>query len=235
MVFNKNIKPAFILLNLFLAWLTAIFYQGLDVLTLLATQFFLLTTVLISLYQLPNTKIKFPINALTIVLALFWLWIFIAATWSLSPHISQKNIWIISLLPAAFFIFQFAHIEKKHWHYFLYTMIFTGVLISLHAIYQVNTSPQQATSVFLNRNSFAALLNLIIFISIALFFTKYLQNTSRKLLIPLGIAIFIIAYTIGLTQSRGAVIGLFAALVILFLTTQKVLPLKLLLIIIVLV
>lgn len=232
---SNNITRLFILLSLFMAWLAAISFQGLDVRTLFSAQFFLLVAALISFYQLPTASIKFPINSLVIILVLFWLWILFAPNWSLSPHISQQHIWIIGLLPATFFICQFSSLTDKHWYFFITATIATGTLLAIHAIYQVSTTELQATSLFLNRNSFAALLNLIILSGIALLFIYSLQQPPRKHIIPIIIAIFIMAYAIGLTQSRGAVISLYSALAILFFSTRSSVPLKLSLAIIVLI
>lgn len=223
---TQNTSSLLTVLALFAAWLAAISFQGLDISKLLYAQFLLLSAALIAFYRLPVAPLKFPLNGLTIVLALFWLWIVIAPNWSLSPDTSRQNAWVMGLLPAAFFICQLSAIEEKHWTYFLYAITVTGCLLALHAIYQVSFTEQRASSIFLNPNSFAALLNLITLAGIALLFINFLQGVSRKRLALIILGIFIMAYAIGLTQSRGAVISLFLALTVLFFSSRASVPVK---------
>ncbi|MCK4742569.1 MAG: O-antigen ligase family protein [Sulfuriflexus sp.] len=226
MTLNVN-NPTIIFTGLFTTWVMALFFNGLNVEQLIFVQLLLLTTALMTSYQLPNKPLTFPLNNLTIIFALFWLWIIIAPNWSLSPHTSNTNAWIISLLPVTFFIIQFSRLNEKHWYYFSYAILIPGTLLALHAIYQVSFTHQQATSIFFNRNSLAALLNLITLVSIGFLLIQLLKKPFNKHLIIIAIAILIITYAIGLTQSRGAVISLYIALSIFLFSTRKYLPLKL--------
>jgi O-antigen ligase len=221
----QRLDPSITLTGAFLllAWLSAIFFQGLNIYGLLATKFFLVLGLVSGLWRLGNAAIQVPRNALLPSLFAFSLWLLLSLNWSLAPQISGLHLWIILSLPAAFLIYALADVSHRHWQILVVSMTGAACLLAINVIWLAHHGEARLSSVFLNPNLLSAMFNLIVLPVAAGFL--YARQGERTL-IWLGIALFTLVYAIGLIQSRGAILCLLAALLILVLVCRSLLDRK---------
>ncbi|WP_126452070.1 O-antigen ligase family protein [Sulfuriflexus mobilis] len=221
---NIKILPArssLISIALLIAWLSALFFTGVDYRLLLLTQFVFLLTYFYIFFNLPKSPISLTRNYLSLFLFLFWVWFLLSVNWSESPHISRHNVFILSLLPASFFVYQFAKINDAGWRNISLFLIFIACALSIHAIYQQYALGLSPSSVFINRNSLAALLNIIILLTCSRYLIAINSQKINLSTLLLAATILLMTFVSGLSKSRGASLSLLIALAILLFLAAK--------------
>ena len=208
---------------LLLAWLSAIFFQGLNIYGLLATKIFLVLGLVSGLWRLGNASLPIPRNALLASLFAFSLWLIISVNWSLAPQISGLHVGIILSLPAAFIIYSLIDASTRHWHILAMSITAAACLLAINVAWLAHHGEARLSSVFLNPNLLSAMFNLIALPATAGFLYA---KQDRRSMTWLAIAIFILVYAIGLIQSRGAILCLLAALLILIFVCRSLISRK---------
>lgn len=199
-------------LFLLLAWLSALFFHGLSLYGLVAAQSFLVLALLGSLWRLGHSPIAIPRNALLLSLLALSLWLVLSLNWSLAPQVSRLHLWILLSLPAAFIIYALADISLRHWQALTVIVFVAACLLAMNVIWLAHHGETRLSSIFLNPNSLAALLNLVALLAVAGFLTPAQNNYTNALF---GCVLFVLVYAIGLIQSRGAILCLLTTLLLL--------------------
>ena len=209
------------------AFFSAILYHGENINVLNFTKIILVLLVSITLWNSTSQNIKLPKNHLVIIVALFWCYLIANIPFGNIPEQNNYTIWLLSLLPATFFLYQLTDIKQQQWNLLLNSIITIVSGLALYYLYQLfsNKLPFSGAGAafFPNRNILAALLNLVIFTASILFINASLKNRSIAK-IALGISLFIMTYAMAMTQSRGGLIAFTIALTLFVFLSYKNIP-----------
>ena len=215
------------------AFLSAIFYHGVDIGYLIFTKACLVLLAAGIFWNTATQNISLSINKLNIAAALFWLYLILNIPLGHIPENNSYAIWLISLLPITFFLYQLANVKHSQWNYLLASFIIIATGLSVHYLYQIitNNLPYNGggASFFPNRNTLAALLNLTLLATGVSFIKLRCQRQSLNIQIALGAAIFLMTYAMTMTQSRGGFIAFFASHALLFALLYKKISTRILL------
>ncbi|WP_126452075.1 O-antigen ligase family protein [Sulfuriflexus mobilis] len=197
------------------AWLAAVFYHGVHIGYLVFAQASFVLLAAYIFWSSAKPGIKLPRNSLAVATALFWLYLILSIPLGSIPIYNKYTAWLIGMLPAAFFLFQLADIKKQRWNLILALVVAIATGLSLHYTYELISGAtfhdnSGSASVFYTRNTLAALLNLVLLTASATFLSLRQQRLHPVIQIMLGASIFMMAYAVGITQSRGALAALFA-------------------------
>ncbi len=168
-----------------------------------------------------------------IMLALFWFWLGVSIFFSQVGYLSIVNFWWVGIFPLAFLVYSSTSDKDTLWGLLIKLITFVVFLLCIFALYQVFALHEQPRATFYNKNSFAALINLLLFPVLAFI----LLTTDRKQLIALLIALFIFTFLLGLINSRGALLGclisfvLFAGLVKFHFKNRRILSIAIIMVI----
>ncbi len=163
-----------------------------------------------------------PKGFIHITLVLFTLWCFVTVYLSSIPFVSFiRAVSIAALLLGLYGYFLFSYNEKK-WHHLWFTVIGIGITLSFFTILELYLGNSQPNSLFFNRNTHAAYLNLIIIPTSAYF----LLTKDKRTLYLLGFCLFLITYSHALPGSRGASFGQYLGLILLFAVAWRTTPTK---------
>ena len=221
---RSNLIAPFLLSATFFS---AILYHGENINVLNFTKALLVLLAIITLWNSPTQNIKLPKNNLVIVTALFWCYLISNIPFGNIPEQNNHTIWLLSLLPATFFLYQLTEIKQQQWNLLLNSIITITSWLALYYIFQLfsNKLPFSGAGAafFPNRNILAALLNLVIFATSILFISATLKNRSIAR-IALGTSLFLMTYAMAMTQSRGGLIAFIIALTLFIFLSYKNIP-----------
>ena len=192
------------------AFMSSLFFNGIDL------RFFALTFLLLLLWIIINTILIYrqgtQIGSLLIpvVITLFWLWLGIDIVFSQVVYLSTVNFWWVGVFPLAFLVYTFSYDKDTFWKYVFTFLVCVAVLLCIYALYQVIVLQEQPSGTFYNKNSLAALINLLIFPLLA---TALLSKTNKRLIAYIT-AIFIFILLLGLINSRGALLAFTLSLLV---------------------
>ena len=146
------------------------------------------------------------IYALSKLMLLYLLWLFVVAWLSAVPETAMMNLAILAGLPVMYLFATNTSTFAQIWRYLRVGLFVTGVVLALWAMWQVfyRIGYGNAQGPFQDRNLFAALMNLLWFPAAFIFLTI---NNSRFHLkqLALGIGLFIINAGLFATTSRGGI------------------------------
>jgi O-antigen ligase len=216
------------LLLLFIAFVSALFFNGNHIpwfsLSLSALLLALLNVLLVSYRQ----TIRIPLSAVTVSISLFYIWLAVSVSWSTVAYVSKVNLlWQSALL----FTCMLLLIRRPDAWFMqrLYTLLFTAAaVLAIVVAVQALLLHQQPTGPFLNKNSLAALLNglLLPMLTFQLFNKANLGKTKTILY---ELAIFLCFLAIVIIQSRGALLSLLLCALMAGLMLRRQLSLRFLL------
>ncbi|GMR18029.1 MAG: hypothetical protein BMS9Abin33_0429 [Gammaproteobacteria bacterium] len=152
---------------------------------------------------------QIPKSSVTLCLTLFWIWLGISIIWSKVPWISNIYFWWLGTLSLVFWVYTLAPDRARVWAYVSGLILLVGFTLASTAIYQFFFLDIEPKSIFVTRNTHAALLN-IISLPASGYFLRITtsKNFSRTPEILLGGILFILFFSIALTTSRGAILSL---------------------------
>ena len=192
--------PVFFLL---LAFAIAPLFQGIQTVVLVAIHILVLavfTKVFLASYQ----KLRIPYNFLSFAICLFYLWMALSISWSQAPAASLYMFVWLTIFPLCFFIYSLK--QPDDWAYLPVGILCITLIFALIGISQEFISKNVPTSFFLEKNTYAGLLNLIAQPTTAWFIIS-VKKRRKNLSIFLGTALFILFFAIVGTGSRGAAIS----------------------------
>ena len=192
--------PVFFLL---LAFAIAPLFQGIQTVVLVAIHILVLavfTKGFLASYQ----KLRIPYNFLSFAICLFYLWMALSISWSQAPAASLYMFVWLTIFPLCFFIYSLK--QPDDWAYLPVGILCITLIFALIGISQQFISKNVPTSLFLEKNTYAGMLNLIAQPTTAWFIIS-VKKRRKNLSIFLGAALFILFFAIFETGSRGAAIS----------------------------
>ena len=170
-------------------------------------------------YKQPLDLPKSPINTLVL---LFSAWCFLTSIWSIVPHLSFLKAVVIASAPVGVFSYFYLTRSAIKWEQLWQVIIVVGLVLFCHSAIEVYIGIPAPNSLFFNKNTHAAYLNLIILPTTAYFLLA--DNAGAKKF--LGLSLFLLIYSHALPGSRGASLGLFIGLGMILFTGRKVIARK---------
>ena len=199
------------------AFIASLFFNGIDI-RYFSLVFVLLTgCVLINgvgIYRkgYASGNLLIPVSML-----LFWLWLGFDIVFSQVFYLSIVNFWWVGIFPLMFLIYNSSPDKDSLWRLIFASFILIVVLLGLYALYQTLVLQGQPRATFFNKNSLAALINLLLFPILAI-----ILNTDHKLQRYISMAtVFLFALLLGLINSRGALIAFSVGLIFVLVLTWR--------------
>lgn len=155
-----------------------------------------------------------PKTALALSLTLFWAWSALTLLWTQVPAVSTLNFWWVGSLPLAFWLYTLSPDRDRLWLGMAAFAVLLGIGLALMGVYQLHVQQVHPRSVFININSHAALLNLIVLPLCAAFVLKF---ADRRWAWSLGVIIFVFVYALAITRGRAAMASFALSFGLLFL------------------
>lgn len=149
---------------------------------------------------------SWQVYALSKLMLVYLLWLFVVAWMSPVPETAMMNLAILAGLPVMYLFATNTTIFAQIWQYLRAALFATGVVLALWAIWQVfnNIGDGYAQGPFGDRNLFAALMNLLWFPAAFIFLSADNSRFHLKQLV-LGTGLFIISNALFATTSRGGI------------------------------
>ena len=199
-----------------LAFAASLFFNGMRIEYFALSLFILFLLLYVVLWRGYSRGLQLPKTPLAIVLTLFWLWLAVTQLWSPAPYVSAANFWWVG---GAVLVFWLMALVREPGHPFpgTYVAIWAiGVVLALLSAYQQLGLGAQAQSTFLTRNSHAGLMCLLA-IPASSYFLMAHGSTRRAVWTTriLGPVLFVLYFSLALTGSRGAALGLLTGLALL--------------------
>lgn len=187
------------------AFLSAVFYQG------FYTEFLCLSLALLiswGIYAawLSHEGTSFPKTIVVLCLMLYWIWLAVSASWGRVGYLGTINFWWLGSFPLVFWIYTVSPQRDQLWRLGFQWAAVVGVALALGAISQWLIYDLEPTATFLNRNSLAALLNIIV-MPLCGYFLLSDAGESKRHRWFYAAAIFILAFGLGIIEGRGAIIA----------------------------
>ena len=195
------------------ALVASLYFNGLDIRFYALTLCLLFCSFAINTAHIYRHGWNLGNMLIPITVALFWLWLGISILFSQVTYLSIINFWWIGVFPLAFLVYSFAPDKELLWSILNKLILLVVFGLCVFALYQVLVLDEQPRATFYNKNSLAALVNLLLFPLITFTFL----TTDRKQFILSLLLLFIFTFTSGVINSRGALLGLFIGLVVFFL------------------
>lgn len=164
-----------------------------------------------------SDTVTLPKSTLNLVIGLFAGWCFLTVFWSVVPHISLVRAITIFSAPVALYLYFYLTHASIKWNQLWYIIIAVGLLLVLYSLVEVYLGITTPNSLFFNKNTHAAYLNLIILPTAAYFILA--KNTKVKWF--LGISLFLLIFSHALPGSRGATLGQLIGLAMLLYPCRK--------------
>ena len=191
------------------AFIASLFFNGLDI------RFFALVFVLLLGWLLSsgikNYRKGYIVGNLLILgsVFLFWFWLGISIVFSQVTHLSMVNFWWVGIFPLLFLAYSISPDRDALWEPLFALIVLVVLTLCAYALYQVFALHELPNATFFNKNSLAALINLLFFPVLA-----YTLIKSSRLIVA-GSVIFIFALLLALINSRGALLAFFPAGIVL--------------------
>jgi len=199
------------------ALISALFYTGLEIwqfslsITIIATLF---ATVLAQRFYNP---ISTPINGVVISVSLLLIWYAISIVTSQIKYLSVHSFFTLGSILIVFGIFTINNNKNKIWNITWPSILFLVLIWACWALVQYYYLNIPTNASFLNRNTLAALINLMLIPASGYFLLDKKQRPwkliNSKLL---GLILFILFLTTFIITSRGGSLSLFLGFIFLF-------------------
>ncbi len=154
-----------------------------------------------------------PGGRLLLLLALYVSWLLLTLLWNPIPYLGATTFWMLATPLLVVFAWYFTPVPELLWRYTWPLLLLLGVGLIVFALYQYYWLAEAPHGTFINKNSLAAMLGLLMFIAVSR--VMLLSKRHRSLLVSLLTVIFFVALLIGLVGSRGVLLGLVCGMLVL--------------------
>jgi O-antigen ligase len=146
------------------------------------------------------------VYALSKLMLIYLLWLFVVAWLSAVPETAMMNLAILAGLPVMYLFATNSSTLAQVWSYLRAALFVMGVVLALWAMWQVfyQIGNGYAQGPFGDRNLFAALMNVLWFLAAFVFLTNNHRRHYLKQL-AIGVGLFIISTGLFATTSRGGI------------------------------
>lgn len=219
------VYPALAALVFASAFTASLFFNGVRIEYFALSLFILFLLLYVVLWRGYSRGLRIPKTPLAITLTLFWLWLAATQLWSPAPYVSMVNFWWVGGAVLVFWLMTLVS-EPNHPFPGIYLSIWAiGIVLALLSAYQQLSLGTHAQSTFLTRNSHAGLMCLLA-IPASSYFLMAHGVTRRAIWTAriLGPVLFILYFSLALTGSRGASLGLLVGLVLIVALAYRRVP-----------
>jgi len=173
------------------------------------------SSILLCIYYLHKSfkkPIHLPESPLSILLILFTGWCFLTVFWSDIPATSLIHAISIGAAITGFYCYFVISHTALSWQRIFETIIATGLMLVAISLVQLFSGIDTPNSLFINPNTFSAYLNLIILPTVGYFLISTRPAKSQFL----AVSIFLLVYSQAATLSRGASLGQYMGLAMIY-------------------
>ena len=192
------------------AFITSLFFNGIDIRFFALTFLLLIAWILINTITIYRQGTRIGDLLIPVVITLFWIWLGIDIAFSQVVYLSTVNFWWVGVFPLVFLVYTFSNDKDMFWRYIFTLLVFVVVLLCIYALYQALVLQDQPRGTFFNKNSLAALINLLFF---PLFAITLFVKQNKRLIVNI-IVIFIFIFLLGLINSRGALLSFSVGIIV---------------------
>src|SRR3989344_4588568 len=219
------IYPGLTALVFALAFTASLFFNGARIECFALSLFILFLLLYVVLWRGYSRGLQIPKTPLVITLTLFWLWLAVTQLWSPAPYVSMVNFWWVGGAVLVFWLMTLVR-EPDHPFPRTYVAIWAiGVVLALLSAYQQLSLGTHAQSTFLTRNSHAGLMCLLAIPASSYFLMAHgITRRATWATRILGPVLFILYFSLALTGSRGASLGLLTGLVLVVALAYRRIP-----------
>ena len=203
--------PAFCLVS---ALLFSFFFNGQIFYAFLGTQTCLVLALAGALWFAYKGKEEIECSAVTFLMLVLTLWLFISILWSRIPYLSIITAWWLAAAALACGVFILAPRKEALYTALLGAAFVSGGLQGLLALYQFFVLETLPNGLFLYKNLLGSFLVLQIFVLSGLFFI--LPEEKKKTRYLVLSFLFFLTFLVGIIQSRGVFLSLFLAMLLFF-------------------
>lgn len=210
------------------AALTAsLFFIGTNIVVFSVALGLLIAALAVVLWRAYGETIDVPRSALTVSLALFWLWLGVTLLWTPVPFVGTTMFWWISALPLGFWLYTLQPGRARAWPQLAALSLLVGYGLVLTGAFQRLARGETPQATFLDVNIQAAVLMLL-----ALPAGGYMlrmgaaRRRDTRLTALLGFSFLLLVYGLMLTRSRGGMFAFFVGTAALFVMTARHVPRK---------
>jgi O-antigen ligase len=207
-------------LNLLLiigAFIATLFFNGFDI-RFFAFAYILLLGWLfangISIYSngYSSGNLLLPVS-----MVLFWLWLGINILSSQVFYLSVVNFWWVGVFPLGFLAYTLSADKNQFWRFLFAALVVSIAVLCLYALYQIFILHDQPRATFYNKNSLAALINLLLLPLLA----SFIDRSNRTHIYSTLGAVFLFSLVLSLINSRGALLAFVIGLVFILLLSIR--------------
>ncbi len=203
--------PAFFLVS---ALLFSFFFNGQQFYAFLGTQICLVLALAGALWFAYGGKEEIECSAVTFLMLVLALWLFISILWSRIPYLSIITAWWLAAAALACGIFILAPRKEALYTALLGAAFVSGGLQGLLALYQFFVLETLPNGLFLYKNLLGSFLVLLVFVLSGLFFI--LPEEKKRTRYLLLAFLFFLTFVVDIIQSRGVFLSLFLAMLLFF-------------------
>lgn len=194
-----------------LVLITALIYQG-GIFFWLGVSLLCLHGWLIARSIAPAPSAAIPIDPLAVAVGTLWAWCAATVLWSVAPLTSVHNALALAVLPLGLVVYALAVRGAPGRRAFLFGGLLVVALgLAMMSFNEARLGVAYPRSLFLNKNTHAGFLNLVILPAAAAFTLA----RGRIVTAALGISLALLSFSAGLPASRGALLALVGGAVVL--------------------
>ncbi|MHA1569405.1 MAG: O-antigen ligase family protein, partial [Alphaproteobacteria bacterium] len=185
------------------ALIAALFFNGYDIRYFALSMSLLTGWLAWTAWQLYRQPVTLGSTLLPTLMLLYWLWLAFSILFSQVTYLSVVNFWWVGALPLVFLGYTLSPERERLWHRLFPGLVILGLALTALALYQFFVLQGPPAATFFNKNSLAALLNLLLFPLLGVF----LAGPRRAPAWLLGTSLFSFVFLLALIQSRAALLG----------------------------
>jgi O-antigen ligase len=185
------------------AFIASLFFNGIDIRFFALAYLFLLGWIFSSGISTYRKGYELGNLLIPVSIILFWLWLGIDIVFSPVFYLSVVNFWWVGIFPLMFLAYSYSADKDALWNSLITLLVLTIVVLGLYALFQVFALQDQPRATFYNKNSLAALINLLLFPLLA----TSLNTDNKTQRYTTIIVVFLFALVLGLINSRAALIA----------------------------
>ena len=199
------------------AFTASLFFNGYDIRFFAFAFILLLGWLFANVIQLYSKGYNSGNLLLPLSLVLFWLWLGINILSSSVFYLSVVNFWWVGVFPLAFLAYTLTTDKTEFWRWLFVALVVSLAVLCFSALYQMFILQEPPRATFYNKNSLAALINLLLLPLLATLITR--SNWTHTYLAA-G-AVFLFTLVLSLINSRGALLAFVIGLVFMMLLTIR--------------
>ncbi|WP_324779253.1 O-antigen ligase family protein [Thiobacillus sedimenti] len=149
---------------------------------------------------------RWPVYPMSVWMLVYLAWLAVVTVSSAAANVSWLTSWVLAGLPIAYLAWGITRNSTKIWNALRVVLLLTGPVFALWGLGQVISGfgNGQPIGPLVDKNAFAALLNLFWFMGSAHFIGRVSDRGPYWRLVPAALGLLLIAMTLFAAESRGA-------------------------------